>query len=96
MPGRILLIDPIAPDAKIPRGHPCGAFPAGGQATCEATPAKLYVRMCRHGHRREVWLCGTHFGEVTTARATCRDCAQDPTHPHDCLAGVYLLPQPRQ
>lgn len=92
--GRILLIDPLAPDAKIPRGYPCGAFPNSKPGTtCGATPAALYLKTCPHGHRREVRLCGTHFGEATTAQASCRDCATDLTHPHACAVGVHLLQQ---
>jgi len=48
--------------------------------------------MCPHGHRREVHLCATHFAEVTGARASCRDCATDSTHPHECAVGLYPLP----
>jgi hypothetical protein len=93
MTGRILLIDPVAPDAKIPRGHPCGAFPGGGNTKCGATPAELYLRACPHGHHRQVWLCGVHYAEVITARASCRDCATDRTHPHECAVGLHQLPQ---
>lgn len=92
MPGRILLIEPVAPDARIPRGHPCGAFPNSKKEPCGATPAALYLRMCPHGHRREVRLCGTHFGEASGLQASCRDCATDPTHPHQCAVGLYPLP----
>lgn len=94
MPGRILTIEPVAPDAKVPRGHPCGAFPGGKQAACGATPAEEYVKTCLHRHTRVVRLCATHLGEAMTARITCRDCAQDRTHPHDdCPVGVHPLPQ---
>jgi len=93
MPGRILTVDPVAPDAKVSRGYPCGALPGGKPAECGATPAELYVKTCPHGHTRTVRLCGTHFAEVITARASCRDCAADSAHPHACAVGIFPMPQ---
>lgn len=95
MAGRILTIEPVAPDAKIPRGYPCGAFPDSRPGTtCGATPAQEYVKTCPHRHTRVVRLCPTHLGEAMTARITCRDCAQDRTRPHACPVGVHPAGQP--
>lgn len=91
MPGQILQVTFTAPDARIPRGHPCGAYSADGSAACGATPAEPYVKTCPHGHTRKIRLCGTHAAEAVTARASCRDCATDRTHPHPCPAGVHPL-----
>lgn len=82
--GVVLQVDPVAPDAQVPRGHPCQAE-CNGQV-CGATPAGLYRRVCQHRHTRDVRVCATHHGVIRADAfgGTCHQCANDSTHPHLC------------
>lgn len=86
------LLQPVAPSQGIPRAHPCGAWRELARAECGATPAQLFRRVCPHGHRRDVWLCGTHEKAAGSA-AVCRECANLGARSHACPVALVLVPE---
>jgi hypothetical protein len=89
--GRVLRIDPVAPDLRVPRAYPCQAKAGAPLRECGATPAALFRRVCAHQHLRDVWLCPTHTAAARLL-GTCDRCATDLTHPHRCP--IALIPVP--
>ena len=84
--GVVLQVDPVAPDAEVPRQYPCQALRELDERLCGATPSRLYRRVCAHFHLRDVWLCTVHHATLSgpVGLGVCHQCANDRTHPHRC------------
>jgi hypothetical protein len=89
--GRILTVEPAAPDLHVPRGWPCQAKTGTDLHLCGATPAATFRRICRHEHIRDVDMCATHQAAASLT-GTCDRCATDLSGPHRCP--IALIPVP--
>jgi hypothetical protein len=89
--GRILQIDPVAPDQHVPRAHPCQAKTGIDLHECAATPAAPFRRVCAHRHTRDAWLCRTHAAAASLL-GTCDRCATDTARPHSCPIALVPIP----
>jgi hypothetical protein len=66
---------PKVVDEKVPRWYPCSALAGDTGKVCGATPTNKWWKACQFGHRREIWLCGTHGAMCFMNAGLCRECA---------------------
>jgi hypothetical protein len=86
------LIEPIAPDLRVPRAWPCAAHIDHTGQDCGATPAAPFRRICACRHARDLHLCATHEDAAATGIASCRDCAGLGRRAHACPVAVIAVP----
>lgn len=87
------LIEPLAPDLRVPRAWPCAAHVDHTGQDCGATPAAPFRRVCACRHVRDLHLCATHEDvAATTGMAACRDCADLGRWAHRCPVAVIAVP----
>jgi hypothetical protein len=90
----LLELEPVVPDLRVPRAHPCSALRESTRRECGVTPAQLYRVTCAHRHSRDVWLCGVDAAVTSKAAASgmaaCRECA---SRGHRCPAALVTVPE---
>jgi len=74
-PGSVIPFGPAFVDEKVSRVHPCTALRGDGLGRCGTIPTRPFIRTCKYGHDRGVWLCSTHEAMCFMANAYCRECA---------------------